>query len=220
MQIHHVTINTNNGEVTYTLKLNYKRMRNIVFRLDEEESNTFKVSLPFGTRLSEIEQLFLKSYPKLVRLAKKVNKVPFTDKTYVFGTYLSLNEIQNSYNLKTIPTSLEEFYKVMKKPLIAFLKDQVTIYEKRMNVPPIYKVRIRKMKTRWGTNSKKTFTLTFNERLIHFHPLIIEALVVHELAHYFIGGHGIKFYKYLESIMPGYKHYDKMLKEYRYDANY
>ena len=74
--------------------------------------------------------------------------------------------------------------------------------------------------TRWATNSKQTMTLTFNEKLIHYNIEIIRALVVHELVHYFINGHGSDFYAYCERYFPNYRQFDKMLKEHNYAGNY
>lgn len=220
MQQHEVVITQNGLEYRYTLFLHYKRMKNIVFRASGERANTFNVSLPYGMRISAIEKVFLKNLPSLVKLEDKVKTPPFTDKTYVFGQLLPLTEIQETYKLRSIPTTIEDFYHKMKKPLLAVLNAHVETYCLLMDIPLIYKVRIRKMKTRWASNSRQTLTLAFNERLIHYDEQIIAALVVHELVHHFVSGHGADFYKLCERYFPNYKRFDKMLKEHNYGAHY
>ncbi|OQA79507.1 MAG: SprT-like family protein [Tenericutes bacterium ADurb.Bin239] len=217
MFTHTVSINTRNGPINYTLRLTYKRMKTIVFRADEKEANTFNVSLPYGTRLSKLEEVFRQNLKSLKRLQNKAKSVPFTDKTYVFGKDITLLAIKDKYGLKTVPYTLESFYKQTKNILLEYLENSVKKYSKIMGVQAEYKVCVRRMKTRWGTNSNKTMRLTFNEKLIHYHPRIIDALVVHELAHYFVNGHGPKFYKILEKVMPDYKVLDTLLKEHHYE---
>ncbi|MFA5660543.1 MAG: YgjP-like metallopeptidase domain-containing protein [Bacilli bacterium] len=220
MQMHHFSITENGQLVTYTLELHYKRMRSVIFRSVEGENLTFKVSLPYGTKLDEVERIFLKNRPKLMRLQDKSKVVPFNDSTYVFGQKMTQDAIAATFHLKHVPMNLDDFYQLMKKTFISHLTTRVRFYESRMTITTPYKIRVRKMKTRWATNSKKTFTLTFNEKVIHFHPDIIDALIVHELGHHFIGGHGPNFYTYLETIYPHYRHYDYMLKEHHYEGHY
>lgn len=216
--MHHISLMEKGELVTYTLKLHYKRIRSVIFRSVENESKTFMVSLPYGTTLGDVEAIFLKNKPKLMRLHSKQKQIPFDTSTYLFGQYMPLESIVDTYHLKKLPTDIEMFYKEMKKPFLLFLTKRVRFYEQKMAVNVSYKIRIRTMKTRWATNSKKTLTLTFNEKVIHFHPDVIDALIVHELAHHFIGGHGPGFYAYLETIYPHYRRYDSMLKEHQYEG--
>ena len=55
----------------FTLVLNYKRMKNIVFRVREDALNTFNVSLPYGISLSQVEKVFLANLPSLLKLEAK-----------------------------------------------------------------------------------------------------------------------------------------------------
>lgn len=68
---HTISVNTKNGVVNYTLSLTYKRMKTIVFRPCETQENTFNVSLPYGTRISKLEEVFMKNYKSLLRLQKR-----------------------------------------------------------------------------------------------------------------------------------------------------
>ncbi len=65
-------------------------------------------------------------------------------------------------------------------------------------------LRIRKMKTRWGSLSKKG-TLTLNPELIKAPKECIEYVITHELCHTVYHNHSSQFYSLLERIIPDWK---------------
>lgn len=199
---------------TYTLNITYKRMKSVIFRFDHE-NDAYKVSAPLLTTTQTLENFFIKHHDKLLKMQTKVAP-PFGEYTFVFGHKVLVEDVLSAYNIKIKPLDLKSFYKVMNKHLLNYIKPRVRYYEQIMNIPLTYKMRVRDMKTRWGTNSLKTNTLTFASALIHFDHKTIDALIVHELAHYYHHGHNKRFYDYLEEIYPNYKSFDKKLKERNY----
>lgn len=220
MQYLDVKVESKGSTITYHLILSYKRIKNVIFRVSPDETTTFNVSVPYGITLSQVEKVFLKNLASLTKLAANRKMVPFSDKTYLFGTYLPLTEIKSVLEIEKNIKTLEDFYHATKKLLLKIIKAEVEYYSLKMHIPVKYKVRIRSMKTRWASNSKQTLTLSFNERLIHYHIEIIRALVVHELVHYYVNGHGQDFYLMCEKYYPNYRGFDKMLKEHNYGALY
>lgn len=220
MLTHTINIDTTDGKRVYILYLDYKRIKSIIFRLKEDEPHAFRVSLPYGTRLSYLESLFKKRYAELLRLEKSMKKPPFGDYTFVFGKRIRVTDLKSQYNIEKNPHNLTTFYEVFNDILYAYIQRRVRFFERKMKIDKPYNIKIKTMKTRWGSNSKRTMTLAMNEMLIHFSPYIIDALIVHELAHYFIRGHGQDFYAYLETIIPHYKYFDKLLKEHHYECDY
>jgi predicted metal-dependent hydrolase len=65
-------------------------------------------------------------------------------------------------------------------------------------------LRFRKMKTRWGSLSKRG-TLTINPDLIRAPKGCIEYVFVHELCHLKHADHGTGFYKFLKQKMPDWE---------------
>ena len=73
----------------------------------------------------------------------------------------------------------------------------------RMKVSP-KKVTIRDQRTRWGSCSNKG-TLSFNWRLIMAPPIVMEYVVIHELAHLRQPNHSTAFWDLVAAYAPAYK---------------
>ena len=85
-----------------------------------------------------------------------------------------------------------------------YFKKIILKYSKLINVN-IQKVRIRQMKTRWGScNSAKSY-INLNSELIYKPSSCIEYVIFHELAHLIHPNHSREFYNYLSSYMPDWK---------------
>ena len=76
---------------------------------------------------------------------------------------------------------------------------------------PLYKVTLKDMRTRFGSNSKHTKTLHFAYVLIHYSFDIIDSVIVHELAHILVYDHSKKFYDVVYKYCPDYDIYRKKL---------
>lgn len=72
-------------------------------------------------------------------------------------------------------------------------------------------LRIRKMKTRWGSYSKKGI-VTLNLELIKAPTECIDYVVIHELCHIKHHNHGAEFYKLLSKMMPDWEKNKKKLE--------
>jgi len=66
------------------------------------------------------------------------------------------------------------------------------------------KIQIRRMKTRWGSMSKRGI-LTVNTDLIRAPKECIDYVIIHELCHLQYPNHGPDFYKLIESVMPDWE---------------
>jgi predicted metal-dependent hydrolase len=77
--------------------------------------------------------------------------------------------------------------------------------EKKMNVK-VTEVRIRTMKTKWGTCSPKAKRIWLNTELAKKPLDSIEYVLVHEMVHLKERNHNEKFITYMEKILPEWKH--------------
>ena len=86
-------------------------------------------------------------------------------------------------------------------------------YEKIMGVHA-EQLRIKKMKTRWGTCNIEAKRIWINYELIKYPIECLEHIVVHELTHLLETNHTPRFYELLEHYYPNYKHNDKLIKDF------
>lgn len=63
-------------------------------------------------------------------------------------------------------------------------------------------VRIRRMKSRWGSCNPRTRALTFNLELSAKDPKYLDYVVAHEFTHYFHPNHGPEFHALLSAKLP------------------
>ncbi|NCA97196.1 MAG: DUF45 domain-containing protein [Bacteroidia bacterium] len=195
-----------------------KRIKHIIFRYKE---GSFLVSTPKNTPDKIVFDYLDRFYERL--LAKDAKRTtPYIDgKMYLLGELLTMSRIESR---KTPFVQEGQVFFVdevdMKKKLRKFAKEyyegRVRLYEKIMGIKVPYQIKVRDMKTRFGTNSRKTHALSFQLRLIHFSPKIIDAIVIHELAHDRHFDHGRKFYDELYKYCPDYKMLVTKLKRGEY----
>ena len=66
-------------------------------------------------------------------------------------------------------------------------------------------VRVRRMKSMWGNCNATKAAVCFNTVLVCADPECIDYVVVHELTHLLVPGHGKNFYECLARILPDWK---------------
>lgn len=154
-------------------------------------------------------------------------------KEYVSGE--DFRYLGRSYRLKVVQ-SKEECVKLQRGYLELFVKDKSDLkrkenliyewyYEKAMlyffNIlqefnkivkQDIKSVKIRQMKTRWGSCNPYKSYINLNIELIKKPKVCIEYVVFHELAHLLYPDHSKKFYDYLSLYMPDWQKRKEILE--------
>ena len=74
------------------------------------------------------------------------------------------------------------------------------------------KLAYRNMKSRWGSCQPTTGRICINVRLALYPPECLEYVVVHELCHLLVSGHGQEFYGIMDCVMPDWKQRRAKLK--------
>ena len=77
-------------------------------------------------------------------------------------------------------------------------------YSEKMDIKEAYSVKCRDCHSVYGVNHRKTSSITYSLNLVHYDKHIIDSVICHELAHYFVLGHSKKFYKILLGVVPDY----------------
>lgn len=78
---------------------------------------------------------------------------------------------------------------------------------------PRAELKIRKMKSRWGSCHRHNKTIVLNSVLIKAPKDCIDYVVLHELIHFKYKNHDNNFYTFLTSLMPDWKERKKILDE-------
>lgn len=192
----------NNKE--YKVVITKKRMRSIRFRLIDD---IFYISCPFTCLTSYALKCLDKYASRLILNEQKrsLKESPITDEyIYVFG---------DKYPRSDFPFDESKLDKLLKRLLLEEVTRLTRINEEKMSIKTSYKVTVRKMKSRWGSNSSKTHHITYSLNLIHFSKDIIESVVVHELCHDKYKDHQKGFYSELYYYSPNYQIYRKKLNK-------
>lgn len=70
---------------------------------------------------------------------------------------------------------------------------------------------VRDMTSRWGSCNTRTGKITLNLQLVHYPSVCLEYVILHELAHLKVHGHGPDFKAILDQYMPEWKERKKLL---------
>ena len=192
----------------YKVEIIYKRMKNIYFRFNGEY---FIVTCPNRTSITAIKSGLDKYAKKIITRNVKFN-AESDEYIYLFGNKINLSypgEINFSDGSVLSYKDNNDLHKKLKKWFLGVLKRRTEYYAKLMHAPS-YFVKLRKMKSRYGSNNRTTKTITYSLTLIHYSLEIIDSVVIHELTHCFVYDHSDNFYRLLYKYCPNY---DKLRKK-------
>ena len=189
--------------------ITYKKVKNINFRIRD---NILLVSAPRSCSLDYLKSVCLNINTRF--LDKLISDKDIGENyIYILGEKRKLTYILDNPNLGDITYKNQaDLERKIRSLAIEIITKRVRYYEVLMNIKPSYKVNIRKMSSRYGTNSRRTHTLTFSLTLIHYPISVIDAVVVHELAHFREFNHSKAFYDEILKYYPAYHSEMKKLK--------
>ncbi len=173
-----------------------------------KEIDTLKVSAPYLTSLASVDNMVKRYLPKLLLRRDDVYRLPYGEGwVYVFG--------EKKEGAFPDETARKKFLLKEAKPI--FL-ERLRHYEGLMGVEPPYRLSIRSMRSRFGSNSKTTHRICLALELVHYDVSVLDSVIVHELAHHFHFDHGEKFHALCLRFCPNYPRLRKVLlrKEYGY----
>lgn len=104
---------------------------------------------------------------------------------------------------------LDSWFRVRSKEAI---NERVAARATEMAISPT-QVAIRDQRTRWGSASRRG-TLSFSWRLVMCPPQVLDYVVVHELAHLKVAGHGRTFWRLVDSHFPDSRGARRWLREH------
>ena len=192
----------------YEVVITYKRIRNIHFRFDGEK---YLVSCPRRVSSSMIKS-GLDKYARKLRDRCPKNQAFGENYVYLFGHRIPVTypgSISLKDETKIAFKDKDDLIKKMRKVFLNYMQVRTEAFANSMKCPR-YNVKVRQMKSRYGSNNKVKKTITYSLTLIHYSAAIIDSVVVHELAHCFVYNHSDSFYRVVYKYCP---EYDKLRKK-------
>ena len=217
------------GNLDVTVR--YRRgMKHIYLRV--EKNADIVVSAPPRTPNYIIRKLVYDNLEELVKRRENILSVAGVSREYktgekyfIFGQEYELNVEERLKNKVFIENNKINIYvkdeqqnrekifnSAIRKLLIDKCKLFIEKYEPIMNVK-VKELRIKKMKTRWGTCNLEAQRIWINQELIKYPIECLEHIIVHEMTHLLEINHTPRFYSLLETYYPTYKENDKVIKE-------
>ena len=228
-------VSCENGVITY--QLTRKKVKNVNLRVKQDGSilvsANSRVPVAFIDDFIRQKQEFILS--ALAKFEEKRELHQDTPKNYISGENYTL--LGKSLRLKVEESKNEEVYtdgiyiylKVKDKDnfrrkeimMTKWLKEyQTTVFQElilqtysrfRKYDVPFPTLKIRTMKTRWGSCQPQRGIITLNSRLIEAPRNSIEYVVVHEFAHFIHPNHSKQFWNFVTMMMPDWKERKKWL---------
>lgn len=163
------------------VRLTYKKVRNVTLRIARDGS-AVEVSAPLTVPFEDIERLVTEKKPWIEKGLAKAAATPAARAENATATEIhEWREVVSA----CVPVLVEAWEPIMG------VKAGSLVY--------------RNMKSRWGSCQPATGRICINIRLALYPPECLEYVVVHELCHLLVPGHGKQFHTLMDRFMPDWK---------------
>ena len=204
-------IQINNQNFTYII--NYKKIKNIYFRVKDD----LKIYVTANPRVSVnyIESLLKDNAASIIKMYKReVEKLSKDNDIYFLGNKLELIISNNKPYIsndciyaKDIKSAKDYIY----SEAYDIFWTRLEQVKESFNNLPSFKLKVRKMTSKWGVCNIKSMSVTLNTYLIEKDIHLIDYVIVHELCHFKHMNHSSSFWKEVSLHYPYYKQARKEL---------
>ncbi len=193
-----------------------KDNKNLYFRFDE--NCKLVVTAPRFISDQEVKNLITKNSSAILKMYEDSLEKSIRDKLFWYlGKSYEVTFDNRVTELKFEDNNIichdeEELEKFYQKECVRVFNEEIEVCKKCFNNLPEFRLRIRKMRTRWGVCNTKDKIITLNSELLKKDIPLIDYVIVHEMAHFYEGNHSKKFWAIVEMVIPDYKEKRKKLK--------
>lgn len=204
-----------NGESINTIIIK-KNIKNIYFRFNDDlnlviSTNKWVSASELQRILKEKEEVIYKMY--LHKLKELDSNIYFTYLGDNYEIIFDDTAKEISFNDGNVITKdekmLDKFYLDKCREILTKEVEKNKVLFERL---PDFKLRFRKMKTRWGVCNVKDKIVTLNTDLLKKDITLIDYVIIHELCHFYHPNHSASFWGLVSKYYPYYKNARKMLK--------
>lgn len=204
------------GKYMVPLEIVKKNNKNIYFRF--KDNGILYVTCHRFVSLSEIKKIIHDNEKSLLKMYEKylIQSERETQFYYLGEPYT----IVYDDTIACVSLVGDMIYAKNEKMFAQWYQDECKrVFEERMQAQlsnfqniPSFRLRIRKMKTRWGVNNVTKKIITLNSELLKKDVTLIDYVIVHELCHFYEANHSSRFWLQVEKRYPYYKLARKRLR--------
>lgn len=193
----------------------HKPIRNMNLRVYRTDGSV-RLSVPLGTSMEVVRQ-FVESRQDWI--ARQLTRVEAAIVPIPEGFVRHLGELVPMEALcGKIPErgQVAVLQAMQRRVLAELLQKYLDVWQEKLGLT-FASWKVRRMKSRWGSCHPQKRVLCFNADLVYYAPECCEYVVVHELLHLRIAGHGPAFWKLVSEAMPDWK--DRRAKLRRHEPS-
>ena len=199
------------------LEIIRKKNKNIYFRFNDEgilvvTCNRFVSEKELRNLIVQNEKSLLRMYEKYMKKMEKAKQFYYLGKPYtlVYDENVKEVEIKENFIYARDSKKLEQW---QKKECMKIFEERVNVLLRHFSNLPLFTLKIRKMKTRWGVNNVTKRIITLNSELLRKDVDLIDYVIIHELCHFYEANHSSKFWYQVSLRYPDYKMARKRLRD-------
>lgn len=202
----------------YNVEIIRKNNKNVYVRV-KDDLTIYVTASYFVTKrqiiniLDNNKEFLKKSINRKRENTRDNNSILYLGKKYdlIFSNLFKEVELSDG---KIYIDNKKNFDKWYKKQMISIYQERYLFYYHKFteNIP-LYTLKYRTMKTRWGVCNRKSKTITLNTKLLNYEICCLDYVIVHELSHLVEFNHSKEFWKIVEKYFPNYKEVRKILKD-------
>ena len=199
--------------IIFDVIITRKRIKNIYFRIKEDLK--IYVSCNYLCTNNYIEKLLQNNKKDIMKMYSNMkSKEKFQKEIYYLGEKLEFIESKKIKidEYSAYGPSIDKINEYLEKNSIKIFNERLNKLKIMFEDLPQFRLRIRRMKTRWGVCNKSSMTVTLNTELIHKDVTLIDYVIIHELCHFKHMNHSTSFWREVEKYYPYYKLARKRLK--------
>ncbi len=205
------------GKYEVPLEIIRKKNKNIYFRFNEEGTlivtcNRFVSEKELRNLIIQNEKSLLRMYEKYMKELEKAKQFYYLGKPYtlVYDEKVKEVEIKEDFIYAKDSKKLEQW---QKKECLKIFEERINVLLQHFSNLPLFTLKIRKMKTRWGVNNVTKKIITLNSELLRKDVDLIDYVIIHELCHFYEANHSSKFWYQVSLRYPNYKMARKRLRD-------
>ena len=185
------------GEVRYIQNSRARRLSIRISQLGE-----VSVTMPRRVSIRRAEAFLASKSPWILKKLSEINQLNHSLPDFKVGNFLNVHGTEIPILLQKGENSVEDaIWRILRETGQAYLPERVRMLAEKHGFE-YSGVKIRKMKTRWGSCTAKN-SINLNSWLMMLPEVLADYVILHELVHTIHRDHSRNFWNALDEVMGG-----------------